>query len=68
MDGANLRAISYDLDTKVMGISVSAHTVVFLDAEGRVVRAESDGVAMGKKTRSVQTTRYDDSIRITAPN
>ena len=68
VDGQSLRAISYDIDTSIMGIKVSSHSVVFLDAEGRIVRTESDGEAMGKKTRSVQTTRYDDSIRVTAPD
>jgi hypothetical protein len=67
VDGAPLRAIRYDLDTKVMGIAVSAQTVAYLDAGGRLVRSESDGVAMGRKTRSVQTIRYDDGIRVTPP-
>ena len=67
VDGAPLRAIRYDLETEVMGIAVSAQTVAFLDAQGRIVRSESDGEAMGRKTRSVQTIRYDDSIRVTPP-
>ncbi len=68
VDGQSLRAISYDTETSIMGIKVSSHTVAFLDADGRIVRTESDGEAMGRKTRSVQTTRYDDSIRVTAPD
>lgn len=67
VDGAPLRAIGYDLETKVMGIAVSASTVAYLDAQGRIVRSESDGEAMGRKTKSVQTVRYDDSIRVTPP-
>jgi len=68
VDGVSLRAISYDVDTRIMGISVSSQTVAFIDSDGRIVRSESDGVAMGRKTRSVQTTRYDDSIRVSAPD
>ncbi len=68
IDGQALRVISYDVDSKVMGISVSSSNRVFLDAQGRIVRTETDGVAMGKKTTSVQTTRYDDSIRVSAPD
>ena len=67
VDGASLRAISYDYDSKVMGISVSTHTIAYLDGSGRIVRSESDGVALGRKTRSVQTLRYDDSIRVDPP-
>ena len=66
--GASLHAISYDVDMKVMTIAVSAHTTVYIDKEGRIVRSESDGVAMGKKSHTVQETRYDPSITVTAPN
>lgn len=68
VDGQNLRAVSYDVDTQVMGISVSSHNTVFIDASGRIVRSVSDGEAMGHKTHSVQKIRYDDSIRISAPD
>ncbi|MCB1570663.1 MAG: hypothetical protein KDI72_06415, partial [Xanthomonadales bacterium] len=64
----NLRAVSYDVNTQVMGIDVSSHNTVFIDASGRIVRSVSDGEAMGHKTHSVQTIRYDDSIRISAPD
>ena len=67
VEGAPLRAIRYDLETQVMGIAVSAQTVAYIDAQGRLVRSESDGEAMGRKTRSVQIIRYDDSIRVTPP-
>lgn len=67
VDGASLRAISYDVNTKVMGISVASRNTVFIDGSGRIVRSVSDGEAMGRKTHSVQTIRYDDSIRITPP-
>lgn len=68
VDGESLRAVSYDVDTQVMGISVSSHNTVFIDTSGRIVRSVSDGEAMGHKTHSVQKIRYDDSIRITAPD
>ena len=68
VDGQNLRAVSYDVNTQVMGINVSSHNTVFIDASGRIVRSVSDGEAMGHKTHSVQTIRYDDSIRISAPD
>ncbi|HNV07825.1 MAG TPA: hypothetical protein PKO40_04905 [Dokdonella sp.] len=67
VDGAELRAISYDLSTTIMGITVNSHVTVYLDEAGRIVRSESDGEAKGRKTHVVQTIRYDDSIRITAP-
>lgn len=63
-----LRAISFDQNTKFMGITVSAHNKVFLNGAGQIVRSESQSKAMGTTTTSTQTFRYDDSIRITAPN
>ena len=66
--GVSLHAISSDVNMKVMGIAVTSHNMVYLDDSGRIVRSVSDGQAMGQKTHSVQTIRYDDSIRITAPN
>ena len=68
IDGQDFRAISYDVNTKVMGFSVSSHNTVFLDAGGKIVRSESDSTAMGQKSHAVQTIRYDDSVRISAPN
>jgi hypothetical protein len=68
VDGQNLRAVSFDVNTQVMGISVSSHNTVFIDASGRIVRSVSDAEAMGQKTHSVQKNRYDDSIRISAPD
>ncbi len=68
IDGNSVRAISYDVATRIMGISVASHTTVFIDGSGRVVRSISDGTAMGHTTHTVQNVRYDDSIRISAPN
>lgn len=63
-----LRAISFDQTSKVMGITASAHNKAYLNPAGQIVRLESEGKAMGTTTTSTQTIRYDDSIRITAPN
>ncbi|HET9033485.1 MAG TPA: hypothetical protein VFN25_11330 [Dokdonella sp.] len=68
IDGQSLRAISYDVNTKVMGVTVSSHNKVFIDDTGRIVRSESDSTAMGHKSHTVQTIHYDDSIKISAPN
>jgi hypothetical protein len=51
----------------VMGIDVTSHNKAFLDSSGRIVRAESTGEAMGRKSSTVQTIRYDDSIRVEKP-
>lgn len=67
IDGQDLRAISYDTNTKIMGFSVSSHNTVFIDGSGKIVRSESDSTAMKQKSHVVQTIRYDDSIRISAP-
>lgn len=63
----SLRAISYDQEMTVMGQTVKSHNTVYLDGTGRVVRSKSTGTAMGQTTSSVQSIRYDDSIRVTAP-
>ncbi len=67
VDGKSLRAISYDQNMSVMGIDVTSHNKAFLDSSGRIVRAESTGEAMGRKSSTVQTIRYDDSIRVEKP-
>jgi len=64
----SLRAISYDQEVTVMGQTVKSHSRVFLDGTGRVVRSESTGSAMGQSTSSVQTIRYDDSLRVNPPD
>lgn len=62
-----LHAISFDQNMTFMGIKVSAHNKVFLNGAGQIVRSESSSNAMGKTSTSIQTIRYDDSIRVTAP-
>lgn len=66
-NGVSLRAISYDVSTQFMGITVNSQVTAYLDEAGRIVRSESVGEAMGQKTQVVQTIRYDDSIRISPP-
>lgn len=68
VNGKDLRAISYDVSTQFMGVQVKSHVTAYLDDAGRIVRSESDGQAMGHTTHVVQTIRYDDSIRINAPD
>jgi hypothetical protein len=51
-----------------MGIEVKSRNIAFIDGAGRIVRTRSDGETMGRKTHSEQTIRYDDSIRVTAPD
>ena len=67
IDGKSLHGISYDVNTKIMGFTVSSHNTVYIDDSGHVVRSESDSTAMGHKSHTVQTIHYDDSIRISAP-
>jgi hypothetical protein len=50
-----------------MGIHVTSSNRIFLDAAGRIVHAESDGQAMGKKSHTTQDIRYDDKIRVNPP-
>ena len=68
IDGQETRVISYDVNTKIMNFNVSSHNTVYIDASGHIVRSESDSTAMGHTSHSVQTIRYDDSVKITAPN
>ncbi len=58
---------SYDVDTMVMGANVKSHNKVIIDADGRLVRSESDGEALGHKSHSVQLIRYDDAIKVSPP-
>ena len=66
--GQEARVISYDVNTKIMSFNVSSHNKVYIDASGHIVRSESDSTAMGHTSHSVQSIRYDDSVRISAPN
>ena len=68
VDGQTLQAISFDQNVTVMGKSVSSRALVFLDSNNRIVRSESTSGSGKKETVSTQTIRYDDSVRVTAPN
>ena len=68
IDGKTLRAISFDQNLTVMGKSVSSSPTVFLDGSGRIVRTESTEGSGKKQSVSYQTIRYDDSLRVQAPN
>lgn len=65
--GKPARLYSYDVDTMVMGANVKSHNKVIIDDTGRLVRSESDGEALGRKSHSVQLIRYDDAIKVRPP-
>lgn len=66
-EGKPAHLYSYDVDTMVMGANVKSHNKVTIDGAGRLVRSESDGEALGRKSHSVQLIRYDDTIRVMPP-
>ena len=66
-NGAPVHALTYDVDTTIMGIHVVSTNKIYLNAAGRIVHAESDGEAMGRTSHTTQDIRYDDSIRVVAP-
>lgn len=65
--GKPAHAYSYDTRLTVMGAEVVAHNKVVIDGDGRLVRSESDGESLGRKSHSVQDIRYDDTLRIEPP-
>lgn len=65
--GKPAHAYVYDVDTTVMGIHVTSKNKILVNAAGQIVHAESDGEAMGRKSRTSQDIRYDNSIRVVAP-
>lgn len=67
-NGEPVHAITYDVDTTAMGIHVTSTNKIYVDSGERIVHAESDGEAMGRKSHTTQEIRYDDSIRVTAPH
>jgi len=67
-NGQPAHAYSMDTDTAVMGIHSTAHTKLYLNAGGQIIGSESDGVAMGRKSHTVQNISYDDTVRVNAPN
>jgi len=67
-NGQPVHAYSMDTDTTVMGMHATAHTKFYLNTAGLIVGSESDGVAMGHKSHTVQNISYDDAVRVHAPN
>jgi hypothetical protein len=65
--GQPVHAYSYAVDTTMMGIHVTSTNKIYVNAAGQIVHAESDGEAMGRKSRTTQDIHYDDSITVTAP-
>ncbi len=59
---------TYDVDVAVMGVRANSHITTYLSPTGEILGSESDGVALGHKTHSVQKVTFDNSIRVTAPN
>jgi len=62
-----VHAYTYDVDTTVMGIHVNSKNKIYVNAAGQIVHAESSGEAMGQTSQTSQDIRYDDSIRVNAP-
>jgi hypothetical protein len=67
-NGHPVHAYTYQVDTTMMGIHVTSTNRIFVDKDGRIVHAESNGEAMGHQSHTTQDIRYDDSIRVTAPH
>jgi hypothetical protein len=66
-NGQPVHAYTYDVDTTIMGMHVMSTNRILVSAAGRIVHAESDGEAMGRKSHTTQDIRYDDAIRVNAP-
>ena len=66
-NGQPAHAYSYDTDTTIMGMHITGHSKVYLSAAGLVIGSETDSVARGNKSHSVQNIRYDDTIRVKPP-
>ena len=66
-NGQSLHAYSYDIDTTMMGIHVTSTNKIFINASGQIVHVESNGEAVGRKSRTLQDVHYDDSIKVVAP-
>ena len=68
VNGRDCKVFVYDFDAKVMGIRSKGSSTVYLDkATGYPVRAETDGEAMGQRSKTVVDYAYDPEIRVVAP-
>ena len=69
VNGHDCKVFSYDFDVKMAGIHSQGTSTIHLDkATGYPVRVESDGEAMGQRSKTVIDYTYDPAIRIVAPN
>lgn len=68
INGRDCKVFAYDFDAKMMGIRSKGSSTVYLDkASGYPVRVESDGEAMGQRSKTVIDYVYDPGIRVVAP-
>ena len=69
VNGVACKVYGYDFDVKVMGFRSQGTSTVYLNADtGYPVRVESDGEAMGSRSKTVVDYTYDPNIRVAAPN
>lgn len=69
VEGKDCKVFAYDFDVKVMGFRSKGNSTVFLDKDsGYPLRAETEGEAMGQRSKTIVTYSYDPNIRVGAPN
>jgi len=69
VNGHDCKVFAYDFDVKMMGIRSAGTSTIYLDkASGYPTRIETDGEAMGQRSKTVVDYDYDPGIRIVAPN
>jgi outer membrane lipoprotein-sorting protein len=69
VNGRDCKVFAYDFDVKVMGFRSQGTSTVFLDkSSGYPVRVETDGEAMGQRSKTVVDYVYDPGIRVVAPD
>lgn len=69
VNGKDCKVFAYDFDVKVMGFRSQGTSTIYLDkASGYPARVETDGEAMGQRSKTVVDYSYDPDIRIAAPN
>ncbi len=69
VNGIDTKVFSYDFDMKMAGIRSKGTSTVYLNkGTGYPVRVETDGEAMGQRSKTVVDYTYDPGIKIVAPN
>jgi outer membrane lipoprotein-sorting protein len=69
VDGTEARVYAYDSSITMMGFTSNSSVKLWIDADtGLPLKQEIDGEAMGTKSTTVQTYRFDESFEIRAPN